>query len=547
MADTRENILLLYTDQQRFDTIAAWGADHVATPNIDRLARMGTSFTRAYTSCPLCQPARHDLITGVGPRHHGYYFNTDLPIRDYGLPTLPRLLAEAGYATLAVGKMHFVPEREHHGFEYMHLMEEFPTSREADQYLQYLESVGYGHIRCQHGVRPLCYHTPQVSIEPEEHHGSAWVATKAIELLSVPRDRPWFMFAGWIGPHPPYYLPEKYLDMYKDKPCPPPCLAPEGELQQIPPSPDDPDGQPLRLQRLREAYFASVTLIDGHIGRILDALAAGGQLDNTIIIFTSDHGEMLGDRGMFMKGVPYEGAAHIPLIIAGPGFAAGEVRQSLCTTWDISVTILDAAGLSPPEGHPMIGVSLLGDEADDPQRIVVYHYGQGPQRYLAAVGGRFKFIHWFNGGQEELYGLADDPWEQRNLLSENPAGCKEIADELRAACAGFEATHGIAENVKDGQLVDVPYKPYHGRGDMAAGLYPYWAQESFPRWMIGYSQDDLRAIAAEIRRCLQAETSHIYKDAAWRSDAVAKWKAIGGDESVYREFFEASDSKSSKQ
>ncbi|MBT3374165.1 MAG: sulfatase-like hydrolase/transferase [Lentisphaerae bacterium] len=230
MGNQRPNILLLHTDQQRFDTIAALGASHMHTPNLDRLVNMGCSFRRAYSSNPVCMPARHDLITGVSARHHGYYHNSQAFIADRQLATIPRLLTESGYQTMAVGKMHFNPPREHHGFAHMFLMEELPDCREDDAYVQYLEDAGCPDIRCQHGVRPLFYHTPQAARVPEEHHGSAWIAHKTIELMREERDRPFFIFASWVGPHPPYYIPQTYLDLYRDQPLPSICPAPPGAM-----------------------------------------------------------------------------------------------------------------------------------------------------------------------------------------------------------------------------------------------------------------------------------------------------------------------------
>ena len=330
------DILLIHTDQQRFDTIAALGASHVRTPNLDRLVARGTSFTCANSANPVCPPARHDLITSASARHHGYWSNNSSPIRDYNLATLPRLLTWEGYQTVAVGKMHFHPAREHHGFAHMHLMEELPTCRADDAYLQYLERAGFAHVRCQHGVRPLFYHIPQESRVPEEHHGSAWIAHQTVDLLRQDRDRPLFLFASWVGPHPPYYVPRPYLDIYDGTTLPDPCGQGNPETQrQTPVSPEN--APPDRLRRIREAYFAATTLIDTQIGRILDALEETGRLDDTLILFTTDHGEMLGDRGQYQKHVPYEGSAHIPLIACGPGFAQATCPTPV-TTWDVAAS-----------------------------------------------------------------------------------------------------------------------------------------------------------------------------------------------------------------
>ena len=525
----RPNILLLHTDQQRFDTIAALGFQHMMTPNLDRLVREGTAFTRAYSSNPVCMPARHDLITGASARHHGYYGNSSDTIRDYGLPTVPRLLTESGYQTIAVGKMHFQPAREHHGFAHMYLMEELPACREDDAYLRYLEDAGYGHIRCQHGVRPLFYHVPQPSRVPAEHHGSAWVAHKTIDLLRTERDRPFFIFASWVGPHPPYYLPDEYLDAYRDRPLPAPCPMPEGEERHAPGSPENLGGS--RLRRMREAYFGAVSFIDQEIGRILDVLESEGLKEDTLVLFMTDHGEMLGDRNAYQKHVPYEGSAHIPLLARGSGFAPGAQCDVPATTWDVSATILEAAGIPERDQPPVVGRSLrdLPALAD---REAVFHHTEGRERYVAAVSRRFKFVHWYNGGEEELYDLQEDPWEQQNLLPDRADD--EVTGRLRNACIAFERDHGIVENVRDGAFVDFPYEP--PQPDLCS-LYPEWSSFQLPKWMNGYSEEDLAQIAREMRDCVRPETVHIYSDRHWRRRALQHWKDIGGDPEVYERLF----------
>ncbi len=530
----RPNILLLHTDQQRFDTIHALGAKHMITPNLDRLVERGTACVRAYSANPVCMPARHDLITGVSARHHGYWGNCGDPIRDYALPTLPRMLTADGYQTFAVGKMHFHPEREHHGFAHMFLMEELPSCRENDAYLQYLESVGHGNVRCQHGVRPLFYHTPQKCRIPEEHHGSAWIAHKTIELLETERDRPWFIFSSWVGPHPPYYMPEKYLSMYSGADLPEPCPLPEDWAGRPPPTPDN--AGPERLRLIREAYCGATTLIDHHLGRILDALERTGQLDNTLIIFTSDHGEMLGDRGYYQKHVPYEGSARIPMLVAGPGVKAG-ICTAPTTTWDISATILDAAKVRVPAGHPLVGSSLLAPLADD--RIVCYSNAGGLGRYVAAVDRQYKYIHWY-GCRDEMYDLENDPWEQHDLLQGTGEPQTDLARSLRSACVRFEEEHGIAENIENHDFRDLGAIDWDRH---ATSLYPEWSSQQFPQWMNGYSKEDLDLIIAQMRACMDEPGAYVFADPEWREQAMEKWKSIGGDPALYREIFAEMDQR----
>ncbi|MFH1706848.1 MAG: sulfatase-like hydrolase/transferase [Planctomycetota bacterium] len=177
------NILLLLTDQQRHDTVACVhnGATDLRTPGFDRLCAEGVRFDRAYTPNPVCIPARYNLLTGLPARYHGHADNNSTPLPD-GIPCLPQILSNAGYLTHAVGKMHFRPMREHHGFHRMELMEETSPHRADDDYLRFLQANNC-RVMHQHGVRHLLYHQPQRSLVPEELHGSRWVADRAIEFL----------------------------------------------------------------------------------------------------------------------------------------------------------------------------------------------------------------------------------------------------------------------------------------------------------------------------------------------------------------------------
>jgi hypothetical protein len=208
----------------------------------------------------------------------------------------------------------------------------------------------------------------------------------------------------------------------------------------------------------------------------------------------------------------------------------------------VAATILEVAGLGAPEGHPLMGASLRSETARDAGRAIVFHHAEGRRRYLAALGHGHKFIHWFNGGDEELYDLGSDHWEQRNLVYE--AASRELADLLRRACAAFERDHGVAANVQGDALVDLPYVEPPAN---YCTLYPDWSYRQFPRWMNGYSQSDLELIAAEMRGCLQSDVLTIPADPRWRAEALAHWQRLGGDPSVYRAIFGEVDARRSSQ
>ena len=462
----------------------------------------------------------------------------ETPIADYSLATLPRMLTWHGYQTIAVGKMHFAPEREHHGFNHMYLMEEIPTSRENDAYLQFLEANGYGDVRCQHGVRPILYPTPQVSRVPEEFHGSAWVAHKTNELLRMERDQPFFIWSSWVGPHPPFYVPQKYLELYKDRDFPPSYLTPaQQEETDVPP---DKDVNHPWVQRFKEGYFARITLIDAWLGTILDTLEETGQADNTLIIFTSDHGEMLGDRRWFSKTLPYDGSARIPLILSGPGIAAG-------TQAEVSVEHLGyrrhhfgcrrhyAAGRSSADWRQFIETGPLRHGTGDDFPSCSKGIAAGFLQFV----NKWKFIHYYDGRGDELYDVDADPGEQHNLIDSTDH--RDIQAKLRQACMAFEQEHGPDGVVSDGDFVLFPAPTPEYR------WWPFnWFQ--FPRWMYGYSEADYAAILQEIRDVLATnENVYVPTSPDWRQGVMETWQDIGGAPEALLTVFEEIDAKMKQQ
>ncbi len=453
------NILLITTDQQRFDTIHAMGNSVIKTPNLDRLVQEGCVFTNAYSPNPVCIPARHNMITGLGARHHGLddnYFDNSRAIPPE-LPTFAQILTDdTSYDAMAIGKMHFLPCRRHNGFSNMKLMEEIPVFPEDDAYTMYLKEQGYGHLRSVHGVRHLLYMQPQQSLLPEEHHGSHWVADETINYIEkIAKKRPFLAWSSFIAPHPPLDVPERYAQMYKDVELPElsKSITPlsniakeNGAFVKYP--------DPSYLKRVQELYYGAISFVDYNIGRILDTLEEQGILDDTVIIFTSDHGEMLGDKGTYQKFLPYDESAKIPMIIRYPKkVQAGTVREDFVDLNDLFPTILDFADKAMPTHLDYPGESLF---AENPQKNREYQYLEhckGNRRWISLRNQAYKFNYYYSLGQEELFDMQQDPKETTNLLHGTiTEEIKAIRDELYAKLATYEERYGLHGYAKDGVM-----------------------------------------------------------------------------------------------
>ena len=466
------NILVLVTDQQRFDTIAAAGYPHMITPNLDRLVREGCLFRSAYTPNPICVPARYHLLTGLTVRRHGFHGNSGTSM-DAAIPTLPGLLSDAGYETRAIGKMHFQPPRRHHGFDRMELSEETPRTRESDEYAMYLKSVGLGNIQNIHGIRNLLYEAPQRSLVPDEHHGSTWVADRTIAFLESNRGRqPFFCWSSWIAPPPPFDLPESVVDLYRNADLPEPIrdtTEPNeftrvmGDDHTLPPA----EQREAYMRRRREAYYAQITYVDRQIGRVLDTLERTGVLDNTLIIFTSDHGEMLGDHGSHQKAQPYDSCTRIPLIMRFPArIAAGAERDEFCDLNDILPTVLDVAGVDYPSPDELPGGSLFGDTKD--RSIQYMSLGGKGRRWATVRDRRFKYTYYYGLPYAELFDMQDDPDETMNLLTTQPDAPRVVTarERLHQLVIEHEARWGIeGEALDDSGELRRYETPDHGPPD----------------------------------------------------------------------------------
>ncbi len=348
-ATKRPNILFICTDQQRYDALGCYGNPHIQTPTIDRLAEDGVLFEQCYVQSPVCAPSRACLVTGQYPSSHGLWANgVALPEHH---PLVSKALADSGYECGMIGKMHLAAcfggrteKRLDDGYSFYKWAHDPTHTSPENDYHRWLrethpelyDEVAANGQRVRH--QPAAFDTI-----PTDAHYSRWASERAIEFLDKGRDEddPFFLWVNFFDPHHPFVAPEEYLDRYDPDDVPDP-VGFEGELDTKPPIQREASEEsyagfakgyakhtPQEIKEIVAAYYAMVTLIDDETKRILDRLDALGLSEDTIVIFTSDHGEMLGDHQLLLKGpMLYEGAVRVPLIMRWPGvLPAGERRE----------------------------------------------------------------------------------------------------------------------------------------------------------------------------------------------------------------------------
>lgn len=471
----RPNILLLLTDQQRCDTINACGHPHMITPNLDKLVQDGRVYSNAYSPNPICCPARHNLITGLTAREHGLADNEFEGRCNRSLPTIAEILSDNGYHTRAIGKMHYQPTARHNGFDVREIMEEVPEYIEDDDYLQYLYAQGIDNVANIHGVRNLLYMVPQTALIPEEHLGTKWVADRVLHFLdSKSKNRPYFLFAGWIAPHPPFNVPERLKDLYANADLPEPLeaqsalceMATENSAWADFPSPE-------YERKMRESYYAQISFIDEQIGRIIQKLKDIGEYDNTLIIFSSDHGEMLSDLGCYQKFLPFDGSSKIPLIVRYPKETrSGEVCENFADLNDFLPTMLDVAGIDYPADYELPGESLFAKEAKKDRKYQYVEYSRGNRRWVSIRDKDFKFVYYYGGGREELFSMGDKNGEAYNLLEHAPKKYEEKRNELRVVLIEYEKKWGLVGYIQNGDFIKLDEYKANPHRNSAFPVFP---------------------------------------------------------------------------
>jgi len=435
------NILLITTDQQRADTLGSQKPTWLRMPHLSQLAAEGTSFEQARVECPVCVASRTTIMTGCHPLTHGMLANGPTNQHMSAKETLPARLHDLGYHTAAIGKMHFTPRRNRHGFD------EMTISRD---YFRQSSTQSQANLALHHGLGQN-EHLPGLSTVPEAFTQTAWIADQARDYVMERRDptRPFFLWASFGKPHPPLDPPEPYYSMYQNSPIP------EPQIGNWAGQPDEPSflrahrincGGDLfdadQLRAIQVAYYGLCTQIDYNIGRIFAGLVDAGILNETLILFTSDHGEYLGDHKGINKGPFHEAVCRVPFILRLPcgdeRLERGSVSDQLVTGSDILPTMVCAAGgrADGCDGRDIIAVEQKKNEGRAHQFGVLASDAPALD-YMAITDGRWKYIYYPEGDQTQLFNLSEDPNELKNLAGEsaNRELCQSLHNRLVERCA----------------------------------------------------------------------------------------------------------------
>ncbi len=469
------NVLFLMTDQQRFDTIAALGNPHICTPNLDRLAARGVTFTNAYSPCPVCVPARYTIRTGCEPPTTAVFSNAwPQPAEGQAAtmtgrcgPYLAATMRRLGYRTFGIGKFHTLPWDENLGYDvHLHSEELYatPDQRRRDSYAAWIRArhPAYDFVEGLMGERTEMYYMPQMPPMPAEATVERWAAERAAEQIRGGGLQPYFGFVSFVGPHPPFAPPSPFNRMYDPDRMPNPVcgrLETDHMDEQIPWMnyavwAEDINDSHARVLKAR--YYGEISHIDDCIGRILDAVEARGDAENTLICFFADHGDHLGDHHAWQKESFFEASCHVPLLVSWPSrLPAGRRCEELASLADLFGIATSAAG--KPELRE--GADLLGllNGAAPPRRVLYGYYAQPgtPQFKIMVRRENWKYIYMANGGREQLFDLRSDPQELSNLAQKRSSLAAELRSLAKQAC-GRPGLHGALDA---GGLRAFPYTP----------------------------------------------------------------------------------------
>jgi len=429
----RPNILWICTDQQRYDTISCLGYNYLKTPNLDKLAKSGMIFTYAYCQSTICTPSRASFLTGYYPLTISTCKNGNAQWEN-GAPLITKILADNGYYCGLAGKLHLVsamgrPEaRPDDGYKEFYsslapLLRE--GEEESNDYFTWIKAQGYDPAKAyeEHGYFPT------------KLHQTTWCTDRAIDFITKDHKQPWLFSLNYFDPHPPLDPPQEYLDRINvnalpDIPFRDSDIDEYKKLKNVyfQSKCSPPAGEDAKIKFAK--YLAQIELIDDNIGRLMNCLEKSGQADNTLVIFTSDHGNMIGHHGLSAKGCRfYDGLVRVPLIISWPGVVKPDVRNdAIVELVDIAPTLLEITGIAVDEAAlpdaRMHGRSLMpqltGTTGSDQHREFAYStYDKGlmnDESYATMIRTRkYKLINYHGSGYGQLFDMESDPGEFENL------------------------------------------------------------------------------------------------------------------------------------
>ena len=464
------NILLIVADHWMAPLLGCAGHPAIRTPLLDQLARNGVRFTNAYSEHPVCMPARRTLMTGTSAREHGdRVFQSTLEMPAH-LPTMAQTFRDAGYQAYGVGKTHTYPQRDRLGFDDIQMDDEGRAHHGVtDDYEIFLGEQGYLGRQFAHGISNNGYEATTWHL-PEEVHATSW-ATETMCRFIRRRDpkRPAFWYLGYRHPHPPLTPPQRFLEFYRDVALDEPVIGDWCADKDLPlplqafmgrynPSPE-------QGQWARRHFYALCTQIDQQIGALIGTIREEGILDNTIVMFTSDHGETMGNHGIWAKQNFFEWSTNIPMIVMGrkdcPRTGFDRTDDRLVCLADVMPTLLDLAGIPVPAA--VTGRSMLAE----PRTHLYGEYGEGEISNRMIHDGRHKLIYYAAGNRFQLFDLEADPTECTDL-ADDPAYSNTLG-HLKGLLAA--ALYGGDEAwLKDGEFVGLPNRPYRPAPNRGFGM-----------------------------------------------------------------------------
>ena len=495
----RPNILVIHTDQHRADCLGAYGNRVIQTPHIDTLSLDSVCFSNCYCPYPVCTPSRYSLVSGLYVHEHRGRSNRST-MRP-GTPTFPALLADAGYRTRAVGKMHYTPTYVDVGFQEMILAEQDGEGRWDDDYHRYLRERGLVDVvdlvdqrrEYRERARPAYWETfgALPSNLPEEAHSTTWIGERALEAVEEWGPEGNLLMVGFIKPHHPFDPPASWAQMYDPRYVP---LLP-GWVDEVPAQDagfwrgyfDNAALTRDALRRVMAYYYATISQIDLWVGRIVEALKARGLYDDALVVFTSDHGEYLGYHHLLLTGNHlYDPLARVPLMCKWPHQTqrAG-TTAALASTVDVAPTILAAAGLTPPPG--MRGLDLArpgGREVACAEGIAARGEGAPPGRELMARTATHKLLlNRESPAHSLLFDLEEDPLEMVNRYDDPAlAGVREeLTERLAAWLPNTEYEMHVDERAPRIAGPNVPPLDDGHREEVAAWYAARMAEEGYGR------------------------------------------------------------------